>query len=202
MFNYLTIENLLIKKILILFIVCLSIFLSFSYVFGDYHNTIDYSHYSNPFPSFEISYPSDWEILDYSPILSIPQNWVLTSKFEISFGLPEELVYATILIEPTNLSLTEYSQFMIGKMMEKVTSKVFPHPNNISISGYPAYQVTTNLLDNHLNEEMNVVETWTVNNGIASRFSFYSPIDNSNYIYPPIIDSVIENMTKSFRLIN
>ena len=190
MINYLTFENHIINKFLILSIITMSIFLSFQFGFGEYHNKVDYSSYYNPFPPFKISYPSDWRILYSTPV-------------EVSFGLPNELVYAKVSIKPTNLSLTEYSQDMIEKITEIVRSKVFPSQNNISISDYPGYQVTGIWLDNPLNIPMDVVETWTVNDGTAYRISFYSPRIESDYAYyPPIIDSVIENMTKSFRLID
>lgn len=188
MINYLFIENFVIKKILILFIISINVFLSFSYVFGDYHNAVDYSTYSNSF--FKISYPSDWKILHSTPV-------------QVSFGLPDKLLYATISIKPTNLSLTEYSEDMVQKITEIVRSKVFPSQNNISLSGYQGYQVTGIWLDNPLHKTLDVVENWTVNDGIAYRISFYSPRDESDYTYyPPIINLIIENMIKSFRLIN
>ena len=184
----------LIKQILILCIISIIMVLYFPYVLGD--PDVDYTHYSNANLGFEISYPSDWEILSFTP------PGVFQPKAEVLFGLPNEFVYATVSIEKTNLSLTEYSAYNLNQITENLNSKVFPS-QDISISGYPGYKINGIWSDNPFNMVMDVVDTWTVINDFAYSITFYSPRGMQDYgNYPPIIDSVINNMTNSFRLVN
>jgi hypothetical protein len=145
--------------------------------------------YENSSQGIKVLYPSGWQ----SKQEQDPQHSVtlFLSPKENSADQVRERMLLRINRLPINLSLDDYTKKVIESQQNNTNFRIV-ESNPTILSGNPAYGLVG--ITNQQGKNVNVIDIWTIKNGIVYRLVFYSEAEKS-VIFQSIAQKMIDTFT-------